>query len=84
MVSATLEALQWPLDALQPAASLFCLSSAPPPPSQLTPDEVVAMLSRMDSATFAFNRENTQYLLQLAQSSEISFKQFLLWYKGVE
>eukprot|EP00667_Euglena_gracilis_P003304 EG_transcript_3313 len=50
----------------------------------LTPDEVVAMLSRMDSATFAFNRENTQYLLQLAQSSEISFKQFLLWYKGVE
>jgi len=46
----------------------------------LTIDEVVAMLNGMGD--FKFSPENTRYLMQLAQEKEVTFKRFLLWYKG--
>ena len=47
---------------------------------QLTMDEVVPLLGTLQ---FHFSPENTQYLLQLSPNGEVSFKQFIMWYKGL-
>jgi len=46
----------------------------------LTMDEVVPLLGTLQ---FHFSPENTQYLLQLSPNGEVSFKQFIMWYKGL-